>query len=184
MGTASERLRELIDNLLCYARLRSGRASIAPEEVDLEAVAGEVVEELTAQAEQKGLALTLIAAASLPALRASREEMRVLLGNLVGNAVKYTDRGGITVSLAHHDGEHVLTVSDTGPGIPEDKRATVFEPFTQVTPVARHVSGFGLGLSIAKEIVRALGGSIELRSTIGEGTTFIVRVRGRLEAHE
>jgi signal transduction histidine kinase len=95
--------------------------------------------------------------------------------NLVGNAIKFTERGGVRVAVTAREQALRIEVSDTGPGIPLEERTRIFEPFEQLEQVSsKHTPGIGLGLALVREMMRALGGSIELRSEIGVGSTFIV----------
>ena len=101
--------------------------------------------------------------------------VRLVLANLVGNALKFTGEGRIDVSVTRRDDGVQFVVEDTGPGIPLQERARIFEPFEQVTAVnSKHLQGFGLGLALVKEMVRVLGGAVELRSEMGAGSTFVV----------
>jgi len=175
LAVSSQRLQELVESLLEYSRLESGRLTTHVETLEPAAVAGEVVDELRPRAEEKGLDLRLTVAAELPPLRSDPRLLRVILSNLVDNAVKYTEQGRVEVALAWRDGEHHFSVSDTGPGIPPDQHALIFEPFEQLEPVRRkHTPGVGLGLALVKDLVEALGGQIRLRSEVGAGSTFTV----------
>ncbi len=175
MASAGDRLLGLINTLLEYARIESGKLQVQAAPFELTAVAGEVCDELRPQAEEKGLAIHLISPDDLPALSSDPRLVRLILVNLVGNAVKFTDSGQVTVTLAAADGRHQLVVGDTGPGIPADRLAHIFEPFEQVEPlIHKHHSGFGLGLTLVKEMVDALGGRIEVTSVVDGGSTFTV----------
>lgn len=177
VASASDRLMELIESLLEYARIESGHLEIEVTEVDLAELAASVIEELGAQAEQKGIALHLARAPGLPRARSDARLLRLVLVNLVGNAVKFTREGGVDVSLSAAQGEHQIVVRDTGPGIPAEDHERIFEPFEQMEAVVhKHTPGVGLGLSIVREMVDALGGRIELRSTVGEGSVFTVAI--------
>jgi signal transduction histidine kinase len=135
-----------------------------------------VVEELSPQAEQKGIALRLAPSPAAPPPLASDPRLcRLVVVNLVGNAVKFTLRGEVEVSVAWEAGLHRVRVRDSGPGIPAQDQERIFEPFEQMEPVPnKHTRGIGLGLSIVKEMVEALHGRIELTSQVGVGSTFTV----------
>jgi signal transduction histidine kinase len=134
------------------------------------------VEEVRPQAEQKKLELRWIAAAAeLPEIYSDPKLMHLVIINLLGNAIKYTQQGFVAIEVAHAGGEHRVSVSDSGPGIAEDQRARVFEPFEQIEKVEhKHLPGIGLGLTLVKQIVAALGGRIELQSELGVGSAFTV----------
>jgi signal transduction histidine kinase len=101
--------------------------------------------------------------------------LRLVIVNLVGNAVKFTQQGEVLVYVSHERGAHRICVRDSGPGIPIEDQERIFEPFEQMEPVLhKHTRGVGLGLSIVKEMVEALSGRIELASEPGAGSTFTV----------
>jgi PAS domain S-box-containing protein len=175
MALAGKRLLDLVNTILEYARIESGKMPIHAEAIDLTALAEDVCTELRPQAEQRHLTLHLTAAADLPSLESDPKLVRLILVNLVGNAIKFTDRGGVAVALSAAAGRHHLVVHDTGPGIAADKMTTIFEPFEHVEPANhKHTPGLGLGLALVKEMVDALGGSIEVSSHVGEGSAFTV----------
>lgn len=176
IARSTDRLQDLIESLLEYARSESGRLTVQVAPFDLAVLVTEVVEEVRPQAEQKGLALNLtFADAHLPPLESDARLVRLILINLVVNAVKFTVRGGIEISLAHVGGQHRITVRDTGVGIRPEHQAIIFEPFSQVESVNdKHKPGFGLGLALVRQMVDALGGQIELHSEVGVGSTFTV----------
>jgi signal transduction histidine kinase len=175
VGEAADRLRHLIESILEYAGLQGTRPPGHLAALDVAALAGEVTEELRPFAERKGLALQLTAPDDLPHLYTDRRLVRLVLGNLLDNAVKFTDRGGVDVTLAPAVGGVSLTVRDTGPGIPPEQQAMIFEPFEHLEPLQRkHTPGVGLGLTVVKELVQSLGGRIEVASQVGRGSTFTV----------
>src|SRR5260370_40770769 len=115
-------------------------------------------------AEQKQLALHVAAPPALPPLVSDAQLVRLILVNLIGNGIKYTEQGGVEVSVSHDEGVHRLAVIDSGPGIPADRQRLIFEPFTQLEPVRhKHTPGVGLGLPLVPRMVAALGGPVELR---------------------
>jgi signal transduction histidine kinase len=175
LARSSDRLQDLVESLVEYARSESGRLSVNPEPFDLAALASDVADELRPQAEQKGLTLAVEAAAPLAPLESDARLVRLILVNLVANAVKFTGRGGVTISLSHGGGVHRLAVSDTGPGVEAGRQAAIFEPFGHLEDVSgKHKPGFGLGLALVRQMVDALGGRIELHSEVGVGSTFTV----------
>jgi len=175
MSGASSRLLELIESLLQHARIESGRLDIHVEAVDLKTLAAETLDELRSQAEQKDLLLQIDAPPDLPSLQTDPRLLRLILVNLVGNALKFTEQGSIRLTLSHQAGAHQVAVTDTGAGIAAEQQAAIFEAFTQLEPVQnKHLPGVGLGLALVKEMVEALGGRIEVTSAIGKGSTFTV----------
>ena len=180
IATASVRLQELIESLLEYARIEGGRVRVSIETFDARALCEGVIEELAPQAEQKGVTLRLSVDGHLPSLSSDPRLVRLVIVNLVGNAVKFTHDGEVTVSLSAGSATQTVCVRDTGPGIPAEDHARIFEPFEQMEPIPnKHTRGVGLGLSIVKEMVEALSGTIELDSAVGRGSTFTVTFPSR-----
>jgi signal transduction histidine kinase len=193
IAASAGRLHELIESLLEYARIEGGRLRVEVEDVDARALCQDVIDELLPQAEQKGLALRLTHANAVdpgtdaPLLRSDPRLLRLVIVNLVGNAVKFTQEGEVLVFVSHSLGAHRICVRDSGPGIPVEDHERIFEPFEQMEPILhKHTRGVGLGLSIVKEMVEALSGRIELASELGAGSTFTVVLppldRGRVRA--
>ena len=175
IGNSTARLMSLIESLLEHTRIESGRLITHPEPLDLGGLAAEVVAEMRPQAEHKGLPLTLSVLPDLTPLEGDRRLVSLILVNLVGNAIKFTERGAVEVSVGCDGGQHRMVVKDSGPGIPLDRQHLVFEPFEQLEPVRyKHTPGVGLGLSLVREMLDAIGGRIELSSAVGVGSTFTV----------
>ena len=175
MGRAVHRLRELIESLLEYARVESGQLIVRLESVDLVRTAESVVEELRPQAELRGLTLTLQHGDNVPHAHTDPRLVRLILVNLVVNALKFTLHGGVEVSVLFQGEGYRLAVRDSGPGIPPDQQAHVFQPFAQLEPLAhKHTPGVGLGLAIVGELAAALGGDVSLESEVGVGSVFAV----------
>jgi signal transduction histidine kinase len=175
MTTALDRLLHLVETVLTYTRLQSGRLVTAVEPVDLGLLAEGIGRDLKDQADQKGIAL--VVESPLQAVTADSDAalLRIMLTNLVENAIKYTQQGTVQVAVTPESTSLTVTVRDSGPGIPPDDLARVFEPFEQVATIRRKtVPGVGLGLTIVRDIVAALGGTIRVDSQVGEGTTFAV----------
>ena len=170
-----EALNVLIGNILDLTRLEAGEMAFKPEELDLAALTGSVIELLRPKAAAFGVALDA-AVAPGARVRADEAALRRVLVNLVSNALHFTPQGG-RVSVAHaSDGAFdKVSVSDTGIGIPADKLGTLFQKFSQVAETknkVRYVPGSGLGLVICKQIVEAHGGVITAGSVYGKGSTF------------
>jgi signal transduction histidine kinase len=173
MRRARAHLVELIDQVLDVARVEAGTRRANPEPVALPALVRDTAEALRGAAEARGLSLALEVDDALPPVRTDPGMVRQILVNLVGNAVKFTERGGLTVRL-RAEGETVcLEVADTGPGIAPELQERVFEPFFQGDPsTTRREGGVGLGLALSREFARLLGGDLTLRSAPGAGSTF------------
>jgi signal transduction histidine kinase len=176
MRGAREHLVTLIDQVLDVARVEAGTKRARPEPVALAALVRDVCEALRGAADARGLTLDVRAPDELR-VQTDPGMVRQILTNLVGNAVKFSERGGIAVDLHPAGPDVVLEVSDAGPGIPPELHDRVFEPFFQVDPsTTRREGGVGLGLALSREFARLLGGDLTLRSAPGEGSTFTLRL--------
>jgi PAS domain S-box-containing protein len=163
----------IIDEILTLSRVESGNEEIRLQDADVAQVARDVVRTFEPQAAGRGLRLLWVDGEAAATVATDQGKVRQVLINLVGNAVKYTREGSITVSLERTDGCLRVSVTDTGPGIPPEEQERVFEPFTQVdSSHARSASGTGLGLAISRRLARLLGGDVSLTSAPGEGSTF------------
>jgi len=175
IAASSDRLLGLIESLLEYAHIETGRLVVQRERVDVPALVQEVVSQMAPQATEKGLELRVAPAVTVPAVQTDPRLIRLIVANLVGNAIKFTMRGAVELSYSHQDHAHRLSVRDSGPGIPADIQTHIFEPFEQLEPVhQKHTPGVGLGLALVREMVQALGGHVELESRVGAGSTFTV----------
>jgi signal transduction histidine kinase len=177
----AERLLGLVSDLLFSARLQEGRLELAREDVDLKRLVLHAVESARPRAEQAGVELTT-RIADVPIVSGEAVRIAQLLDNLISNAIKFTPSGGsVSVCLDLHEGLVQVEVSDTGIGIPESERERLFERFFRSqTVLERQIQGTGLGLFISKAIAEAHGGRIGVRSTEGEGTTFLVELPARV----
>lgn len=170
------RLLELIETALEYARIESDRYELLPTSFSLQEVLQAVVNDQLPLAEQKSLYLR-VETSPMPKLVSDANLVRLIAANLVGNAVKFTQEGGVVVRAWRDVVNHIFTVEDTGPGIPADRTDEVFEPFSRGDDVRlRTGTGSGLGLALVKEMVNALGGTIALRTGPLGGTSFEVTV--------
>jgi signal transduction histidine kinase len=168
-------LHELIDDLLDLAAGKADMGQVHPKTVDLRAVATEVVDRLQPVAAGKGLSLEYEQPGDPLAVFCDPADLDRIVVNLVGNAVKYTARGHVRVSLAMADGRVRLQVADTGIGIPREALPSLFNEFYRASNAkAAGESGTGLGLAIVKLLVARYGGEISVASQEGEGTTFAV----------
>ena len=180
MVAAAGRLSQMVTSILEYARLEHGRIDVESGPVDLGDLAREVVEELEPQASQRSIDLKLGGSARGPVVQSDARLLRLALTNLVANAVKFTEEGEVVVTVERSGDSSRLAVRDTGHGIPREKQAVIFEPFEQLEPLySKTVPGVGLGLSIVRELMQALGGHVEVVSTVGAGSTFTIVLPGR-----
>ena len=164
------------------AKIDAGRIIIEDGPLDLSDLASGVMELMRLRAEEKGLELlTLQTAGFCQFVETDGEKLREVLINLVGNAVKYTDRGSVVLRVGSQpaqDSQHcrlVLEVQDTGIGIASGDHVRIFEPFVQTGKLSRQ-KGTGLGLAITKKFVELMGGTIQLESTPGNGSLFRVGI--------
>ncbi len=173
IGAEVDRLDKLVGELLDLARIESGRAPMRMALVAVAEVVQPPVERLRPLAEQAGLPLTVHLPPDLPPVLADVEQMQRVVANLVHNAIQFTPAGEITVHAERVGDEVVISVRDTGVGIPAEDLPRVFERFYK-RGQGRWGGGAGLGLSIARHIVRAHGGRIWAESVEGQGSTFYV----------
>jgi PAS domain S-box-containing protein len=166
-------LLELISSVLDVSRLEAGRLPVEVREVSAAALLQEVEMETQEVRQQSALAFRWQLEEPLPSLHTDAGKLKVVLKNLIGNAVKFTPAGRITVA-ARKRGEGVeVCVSDTGRGIPAEALGVIFEPFRQVhDSVTTRTGGTGLGLYIVKRLLELVGGTIEVESKLGQGSTF------------
>ena len=174
IGGSAQHLLQLVSALLDYHQLESGKVEIHEESFSPATLIRECVGGMQPQALEKGLLLeSNINVADNMVCRSDAFRIKQLVNNLVGNAIKYTDEGKVTVSTAYMSGRLTIGVADTGCGMTTEEQQRVFNAFTRL-PGAQRKEGVGLGLSIAREIVERLGGSINLVSRKGEGSKFTV----------
>lgn len=170
---SGRRLINLVNDTLDFSKLKHREMDLELKAVDLHSMAEVVLTLSQPLDEQKSLQLINRIDSDLPAVKADENRVQQILYNLVGNAVKFTQTGNVTVSAAVEGDDMVVTVSDTGVGIPPDKLDTIFESFEQIEGSdTRGHSGTGLGLSITKRLVELHGGTIRAESVLGEGSHF------------
>jgi signal transduction histidine kinase len=173
----SARMHRMVLDLLDLARLDAGTADITMSPVNMPALLNAIREKFAPQSQKAGVDVKVDIAASLPNLTADGDRLAQVFTNLVDNALKFTPSGGvISLRVSAVNGEMLVSISDTGAGIPAESQAHIFDRFYQADPSRRGGAkhGAGLGLAIVHEIVQAHGGRIGVRSRLGEGTTFDV----------
>ena len=163
----------LINTVLDIAKIESGQFTLKMAEYAIESVVETVRSATESLAQTKKLALKTEVAKSLPIGLDDEQRLTQVLLNLVGNAIKFTDAGEVRVTAEAVNGHFNVSVTDTGPGIPLEHQARIFEQFHQVdSSNIKAKGGSGLGLAIAKQIVEMHGGRIWVKSTLGKGSTF------------
>ena len=186
IGKNGRILLEMVDNVLETARIQAGSERLNLELVDVNDVVGMVEASNRSMALKRGIEFTTHVAADVPLLLSDWEKLRRVLVNLVSNAIKFTEEGGrvrVDVRCDAQGAGVLIEVSDNGIGIPPDKHALVFERFTQENmSTVRRYGGSGLGLSLVKDLVTMLGGTVTLESALGEGSTFTVWLPTRQDA--
>lgn len=171
----TDRLIKVVEDLITLATLEEKPMALETEEVALNQVAENVLRIFELKAREKNLDLRLDTEPGLPAVSGDPFRLEQMLINLVDNAIKYTEKGNIRVSIRKEEGRLAIEVSDTGIGIPEEDRSRIFERFYVVDKSrSRKAGGTGLGLSIVKHIVSLHGGDIACRSRVGGGSVFTV----------
>ncbi|MFZ2407715.1 MAG: response regulator, partial [Methylobacter sp.] len=180
-------LLRLINDILDLSKVEAGKMEVAPTDIALGRFTASLLQRFRLLAETKGLQLSVAADADLPkSLRSDSGKLEQIINNLVGNALKFTETGGVTVRIKRPEATDALAgtglspaeaiaieVSDTGIGIPEDKMESVFRAFEQVDgSTSRAYGGTGLGLTISRRLAQLLGGDIEVASAEGQGSTF------------
>lgn len=169
----NDRLIRLVNNLLNISRIEAGRFTFNVTKVDLNKLITEVVENLQMAATEKGLFLKFGQVTGLPLVYADSDKVKEVVINLVGNAIKFTHKGGITVKCDVKDGFVQTAVTDTGSGISKEDQELLFKKFSQARGgYSKQAGGTGLGLYISKQIIEGQKGKILLESVLGQGSTF------------
>lgn len=174
LRSSGEALLALVDDILDVAKVEAGKLELVEEPFDLVQLVETVTELVAPRAQAKGIELAAHIAPDLPArLLGDRDRLRQILLNLVGNAVKFTETGGVGLSL-RREGEGIeIVVADTGPGIPSDRLELIFGEFEQLEHGAgERQSGTGLGLAIVRRLVTLMRGEVRAESRLGEGAAF------------
>lgn len=180
-------LLSLINNLLDQAKIEAGQMVLDIVSVPVEDLMNSVVDTLHPIAQQKGLEVRCNISSDVPGgIRVDELRVRQILVNLGGNAIKFASQGGVTFDVNWKQGWLTIDVKDTGPGMSKAALARIFEAFQQAdVTVARTHGGTGLGLSISRNLARLMGGDISVSSTLGEGSTFTLRVPAEaIEFHD
>jgi CheY-like chemotaxis protein/CHASE3 domain sensor protein len=165
----------LINEVLDLSKIEAGKMGITIERVSLKNFTDDLLRDFKHHAEQKGLKLTCKLDNELPeSIRTDSQRLNQILKNLLSNAIKFTEKGSVSISVNRHtESTIIISVTDTGIGIQEDKKIAIFEAFQQADGgTSRKYGGTGLGLSISRELAKLLGTEIKLSSKLKEGSTF------------
>jgi CheY-like chemotaxis protein len=184
INRSGEHLLALINDVLEMSKIEAGRVTLEEKSFDLYRMLDGLEEMFRLRAEDKGLALSFERSENVPRyVRTDEGKLRQVLSNLLGNAVKFTQEGGVTLRARSKEESCVsllpasytllqFEVEDTGPGLAPEELAVVFDPFVQATSEQRSQEGTGLGLSISRQFVRLMGGDLSLSSEMGRGSLF------------
>jgi signal transduction histidine kinase len=172
----------LINDILDLSKIEAGQLELVLSDYSLKDTIDSVVSTVEPLAAEKSLDLKTEVDADLPATLGDEQRITQVLLNLVGNAIKFTDSGEVSVAVSKTDSTFTVAVSDTGAGISEDDQRQIFEEFRQAdNSSTREKGGTGLGLAIAKRIIEMHGGRIWVESALGEGATFLFTLPVRAE---
>ena len=184
---SGQHLLDMINNILDISKIEAGKMELNIEEIEINDVVESVISAARGLVKEKPIRLMSDIPENLPKVNADRTRVRQILLNLLQNASKFTDEGEITVKIEHLEFDNLLkfSVSDTGIGIAQEDVNKLFERFSQVdSSLTRKVGGTGLGLSISKLLVEMQGGTIDLESELGKGTTFWFTIPVAIEEEE
>jgi two-component system phosphate regulon sensor histidine kinase PhoR len=171
----TDRLINIVADLLLLSELEEKGAALSLEPCDLTIMIEQMRKIFEPRLREKGLLLTIPANPALPDLMADAFKLEQVFVNLIDNAIKYTETGGITISLLQQNGQVLIEIQDTGIGIPREHLSRIFERFYVVDASrSKQLGGTGLGLSIVKHILLLHNGTIDVESTPGQGTKFII----------
>ncbi len=175
----------LINDILDLSKIEAGHMDVSPAPVELRILANDAARIFVPLAQQKGLKFETNIAPNCPEfIDTDRQRLEQILKNLLSNAIKFTEKGSVSLNITKTvDGKVTFAVTDTGIGIAPDQQRAVFDAFRQAdSTISRKYGGTGLGLSISRELARLLGGTIELTSTPGKGSTFSISLPMRYDA--
>jgi signal transduction histidine kinase/CheY-like chemotaxis protein len=181
INRSGEHLLTLINDVLEMAKIEAGRVQMENSPFDLGAMVRDVADMMHIRAQEKGLQLLIDQSSECPRfIKGDEAHMRQILINLVGNALKFTQQGGIAVrfGIKPHDAQHhlLIEIEDSGIGISADDQQRLFQPFVQMGKQAGDNKGTGLGLAITRQFVQLMGGTISVESTLGKGSIFRIEL--------
>ncbi|MGF6918912.1 ATP-binding response regulator [Paraburkholderia sp. 40] len=177
LETAARHLEAQMKDLTDYARLGAGKLELRHQHFEPRELLASIVDEHTMSARTRGLELESEASGASGLVESDPHRIRQIVNNLVTNAIRYTETGTVRVELRQEPALLVFVVSDTGPGVPSEQIPLIFEEFTQLDASrTRRFEGAGMGLTIVQGLVKLFGGTVDVASTVGEGTRFTVRI--------
>jgi signal transduction histidine kinase/DNA-binding response OmpR family regulator len=173
-----EHLADLIEGLLDISQIEAGRLTLQRDEFNLKAILQQLIDMFQMKAAQKNIEFIYQPCSNLPDYVATdKQRFRQILINLISNAIKYTERGSVTFKISYRNQVANFSVIDTGIGISEQDRESIFKPFEQVRNAhTQAIGGAGLGLTISRSLTELMGGEISVKSTLGQGSTFNFRL--------
>jgi hypothetical protein len=175
--TSSRHLLALINDVLDISKIEAGQLTLTPAAFDLRAAIEKSVQMVLPMADKKGIAVNLEMAADVALVTADQRRLEQVMLNLLNNALKFTEKGQVRVTCRTDNDHCLLTVADTGIGMQPDEIPKLFQPFHQIDAgLTRKHEGTGLGLSICKKLIVLMGGTIEVESQWGRGSTFTLRI--------
>jgi len=180
----SRRLERIVGEMLSVAEMEAGSTTIRKDDVHVDVLFNELRNDYKAQADEKKIQIEFVLPPKLPVIQADRDKLAIALHNLLGNALKYTSEGGkVTISADCRDGKITFDVADSGIGIAPDELDSIFDKFTRSKdPRVTRIVGTGLGLTLAREVMRLHGGDITVQSELNRGSTFTASLPVNLEA--
>ena len=174
---SADHLLALINDVLDLSKIEAGRMDVRPATVNIGTIVDQCLRTVEPLAQTKGLRLSSKVPKQLPELVTDQEKLKQILINLLGNAVKFTQKGSVDLTVDSSNDLVSFSVSDTGIGIPEEKLPEIFDEFSQVDSTStREHGGTGLGLSISNRLAELLGGEINAESSLGQGSTFTLSI--------
>ena len=184
INTESQRLERLGQDMLSVAEIESGSMSVHAGDVRLTQLLDELSSDYVAQAREKSIDLKFELPPKLPVIKGDRDKLSLALHNIVGNALKYTPTGGkVVVRVSWERDEVRIAVEDSGIGIKDAEQSLIFDKFYRAKDERlKDITGTGLGLTLARDVVRLHGGDITLRSELDKGSTFTVSIPARAAA--
>ena len=170
-----KRLLALINDILDLSKIEAGKMDVTPKMVSIELLLQTLKENIYTLSEEKGLSINIAVQKQLPKVETDEQRLHQALLNIIGNAVKFTEKGSIDISIKHNKEIVFIEVKDSGIGIAKEELPYIFDEFRQADGTSsRQFEGTGLGLAISKKMIAILGGKIEVSSTLGKGSTFTI----------
>ena len=172
-----KRLLSLVNDILDLSKIEAGKVEILPEFISIGALLQLIKENMQSFIEEKGLTFTLSVPDNLPKVETDESRLHQVLTNIIGNAVKFTEKGSVDIAVKHDSQNVLIEVNDTGVGISKEVLPHIFDEFRQADGTSsRQYEGTGLGLAIANKMTNILGGNIKVKSKLGKGSVFIITI--------